>query len=348
MRKITVPFFISHHGCPHTCSFCDQKTISGTVGNLPTDSELLHKIDDWHASAAGRSLEVAFFGGTFTALPRSDQERLLHPLQELREAGVISSIRISTRPDYLDREIVLWLKQHGVKTIEIGVQSMDDAVLQRAGRGHTAGEVLNALACVKEQGVVAGAQLMPGLPGDTMAQSRRSLRQVVEGGADFLRIYPVVVLEGTELARQFRVGDYKPLSLEEGVNWCKVLLHDAMLAEKPVIRIGLQADEGLNRRTVVAGCWHPALGQLVSSALYADLIHTLLEQMESTEPFRIYCHPSRLSDCIGHNREHIQLYGSRLLGVTADDSVEKSFIRIENSSQIKTGNIITEFSYANL
>lgn len=186
---------------------------------------------------------------------------------------------------------------------------------------------------------------MPGLPGDTLTKSRQSLRQVVQGGADFLRIYPVAVLEGTELARQYRSGDYQPLSLDEGVCWCKILLHDAMGAEKPVIRIGLQADEGLNRQTIVAGCWHPALGQLVSSALYADLIHMLLGKMDNNEPCRIYCHPSKLSDCIGHNREHLRRYGDRVTGVLPDNSVEKFSIRIENSRLEKTDNILTALKY---
>lgn len=345
MKKITVPFFISHQGCPHTCSFCDQKTISGAVGALPDCSEILQKIAQWKDSANGRPLEVAFFGGTFTALSLENQEKLLLPLQALRTQRVVSTIRISTRPDCLDSSTVLRLKESGVTTIEVGVQSMDESVLQRAGRGHSAGEVRSALACIKEHGLAAGAQLMPGLPGDTLALARQSLRQVVLGGADFVRIYPVVVLAGTLLAQQFREGSYQPLSLDDGVAWCKVLLHDAMLSHTPVIRIGLQADEGLNRQTVLAGCWHPALGQLARSALYADLIESMLESMEGDEPCILCCHPSRISDCVGQNRRHMQRFLFRIQEIKGDEMLQKEEILLYTLHHKSKESIVSGLHY---
>ncbi|MDD2542141.1 MAG: radical SAM protein, partial [Desulfuromonadaceae bacterium] len=242
MKPVTVPFFISHQGCPHTCVFCDQRTISGANGDLPTAELIRDRINLWRSSAMERPLEVAFFGGTFTALPEKIQSELLAPLQPLLEAGTVDSIRISTRPDYIDDVRVTWLSGMGVSTIELGVQSMDDSVLAASGRGHVAAESLNAIRCIKKQGLRVGAQLMPGLPGDSSASSLASLEQVVSAGADFIRIYPTVVLQGTELARRYSAGEFIPLSLDRGVRLCTLLLHRAMQAGIPVIRIGLQAD----------------------------------------------------------------------------------------------------------
>ena len=277
MKKVTVPFFISHQGCPHTCVFCDQRTISGASGVLPTSEQIRDRINLWSSTAGGRPLEVAFFGGTFTALPGEIQAELLAPLQPFLENGTLDSVRISTRPDSIDSGRVAWLKEMGVQTIELGVQSLDDAVLNASGRGHTAAESLNAIRCIKASGLQAGAQLMPGLPGDTPASSLAALEQVIAAGADFLRIYPAVVLKGTELARRYAAGEFMPLSFERGVSLCKILLQRAMQDGIPVIRIGLQADQGLDTDHLLAGCWHPALGQLVRSGLYLDLISRFVQ-----------------------------------------------------------------------
>ena len=188
MKKVTVPFFISHQGCPHSCIFCDQRTISGSPGTLPSAESILEKIRVWRKSAGNRQLEVAFFGGTFTALSPHAQDQLLEPLQPLLASGEICSIRISTRPDYIDPGLVRTLAGRGVRTIEIGVQSMDDGVLELSGRGHTAADSEAAISCIRFAGLAAGAQLMPGLPGDTILKSLQSLKQVIDAGASFVRI----------------------------------------------------------------------------------------------------------------------------------------------------------------
>ncbi|MFZ2948552.1 MAG: radical SAM protein, partial [Desulfuromonadaceae bacterium] len=237
MKPVTVPFFISHQGCPHTCVFCDQRTISGASGVLPTTEKIRARVDLWRSTAGGRPLEVAFFGGTFTALPEETQSELLAPLQSLLESGALAAVRISTRPDYIDSGRVAWLSEKGVRTIELGVQTTDDMVLSASGRGHSAADSLAAIRCIKNGGLQAGAQLMPGLPGDTPASSLASLEQVIAAGADFLRIYPAIVLRGTELARLYEAGEFVPLSLDRGVSLCALLLQRAMLAGIPVIRI---------------------------------------------------------------------------------------------------------------
>jgi len=345
VKPVTVPFFISHQGCPHTCVFCDQRTISGAAGRLPTANEIVSKISLWRVTAGGRPLEVAFFGGTFTALSHEIQAGLLEPLQSLLNRGEISAVRLSTRPDYIDGRRVEWLKKLGVTTIELGIQSMDDAVLETSDRGHSAAESDAAIRCVKGHGVVVGAQLMPGLPGDSLIKSLSSLERVIAAGADFIRIYPTVVIQGTELARRFSAGEYYPLGLEQGINLCKLLLHRAMKSNLPVVRMGLQADDGLNSETVLAGCWHPSFGQIVSSRLYGDLID---RYVSDDELVTISCHPARLSDVIGHKRSNLaRLLERRVQAqVVSDKTLKKEEITIQKGIRSFRYNLITDLNYS--
>ncbi len=345
MKPVTVPFFISHQGCPHTCVFCDQRTISGANGDLPTAELIRDRINLWRSSAGERPLEVAFFGGTFTALPEEIQSELLAPLLPLLEDGTVDSIRISTRPDYIDADHVAWLSGKGVSTIELGVQSMDDSVLAASGRGHVAAESLNAIRCIKKQGLRVGAQLMPGLPGDSPASSLASLEQVVSAGADFIRIYPTVVLQGTELARRYSAGEFIPLSLDRGVHLCALLLHRAMQAGIPVIRIGLQADHGLDAESILAGCWHPALGQLVRSQLYDDLVCRFVP---SGQRATLYCHPARYSDVIGLKRANLlsQLRRGVQIQIVPDAALQNEELTIQTEASRNTYSIITDLHYS--
>ncbi|MDD2308756.1 MAG: radical SAM protein [Desulfuromonadaceae bacterium] len=345
MKRVTVPFFISHQGCPHTCIFCDQRAISGANGTLPTAGQITAKIDLWRSTAGKHPLEIAFFGGTFTALPEKIQAALLAPLQPLLESGTIDSVRISTRPDCIDVGRVEWLSGKGVRTIELGVQSMDDTVLTASGRGHSAAESHAAISCVKSLGLRAGAQLMPGLPGDTPLSSLSSLEQVITAGADFIRIYPTVVLQETELARRYTAGDFTPLSLDRGVSLCKLLLQRAMQAGIPVIRIGLQADEGLNAESVLAGCWHPALGQLVRSQLYADLISRFVTPGQHVT---VYCHPARLSDVVGVKRGGLQSQAERgvRMRVAPDAALTREELKVETEGSSIIYSIINDIHYS--
>ena len=345
MKPVTVPFFISHQGCPHTCVFCDQRTISGASGALPTTEEIHARIELWRATSGCRPLEVAFFGGTFTALPKATQAKLLMPLQSLLDNGTLDSIRISTRPDYIDADHVTWLLSRGVRTIELGIQSMDDHVLAASGRGHSAADSLRAIDCIKSQGVRVGAQLMPGLPGDTPVSSLHSLEQVIAAGADFLRIYPTVVLEGTELARRYGAGEFIPLSLERGVTLCALLLQRAMQAGVPVVRIGLQADCGLNSEQVLAGCWHPALGQLVRSQLYADLLCRFIPSGKSVT---VSCHPERVSDVVGMKRNNLLHQAGRgvQMKVVPDTTLQQEELKVKTEDTCTIYSIIKNITYS--
>jgi len=344
----TIPFFISHQGCPHTCSFCDQHIISGALGTLPTPDEICSRVDAWRAGARGTPLEVAYFGGSFTALPRSTQARLLSPLQPLLASGVVSSIRVSTRPDCLDGEQVAWLAAHGVRAIELGIQSLEDRVLAASGRGHDAAAGERALSLVAGQGLEAVAQLMPGLPADNLSSSLDSLRRSIAAGASFVRLYPAIVLRHTELERRVQEGSYHPLSLDDGIAWCKVLLHDAMNAGVTVLRIGLQADAGLNDATIVAGPWHPAFGYLVRCELFYDLLCTLLAGSPAEEPVVVRCHPKRLSEVVGHCRRNLERLadaGRSRVKVQTDAALPHGSIAIESLRHNCNGDILTDIKY---
>lgn len=345
MKRVTVPFFISHRGCPHTCVFCDQYAISGTDGVLPTSPQILAKIDLWRSTSGKRPLEVAFFGGTFTALPIAEQEKLLLPLQKLLGSGLLDSIRISTRPDCIDAGHAAWLTERGVTVIELGVQSMDDDVLAASGRGHSAAASLNAIRCIKDSGLKVGAQIMPGLPGDSPVTSLRSVEQVIAAGVDFIRIYPTVVLRGTELARRYSAGNYTPLSLERGTALCKVMLQCAMRSRVPVIRIGLQADEGINADTVLSGCWHPALGHLVRSQLYQDLIDCHVPPGMSV---KVYCHPTRFSDVVGMKSCNLKRQAGRgvLMTVAPDAGLLQDEVKVQHEESSLNFSIINDINYS--
>lgn len=325
--------------------FCDQRTISGSSGSLPTSIEIVSKIDRWRGSAGNRPIEVAFFGGSFTALPEKIQADLLAPLQPLLACGTVAAVRLSTRPDYIDDGRVEWLKKSGVSTIELGVQSMDDAVLAASGRGHAAVQSEDAIRCIKRHGLQVGAQLMPGLPGDTPLSSLASLERIIAAGADFTRIYPTVVIKGTELANLYADGTYLPLGLEQGVSLCKLLLLRAMQAGLPVIRIGLQADDGLTSETVLAGCWHPSLGQIVRSRLYYDLVSRFVSQGEYVT---IFCNPSRLSDVVGQKKCNLKHLAERSVQalVLPDTSLEIEELVIKNSVEIIKCNLLTDLHYS--
>ncbi|MBU5613192.1 elongator complex protein 3 [Geomonas azotofigens] len=320
MRPLLVPFFIPHQGCPHRCVFCDQERVSGAGGGLPTTGQLLRRIEEYRLGAPARKLEVAFYGGTFTALPRPDQERLLLPLQPLLAAGVIQSVRLSTRPDAVDAETVRFLKEHGVATVELGVQSLDPEVLHLAGRGHGTSEVEQSVSALKEAGIVVGIQLMPGLPGDTPQTSLASLRRALALQPAFLRIYPTLVIEGTELARRYREGSYHPLTLTQAVALCKEMLAEAGQAGIPVVRFGLQPTSELDSPGVVlAGPYHPAFGQLVESELWFDRMCELLEGVPAGSRVSFGAPAGRVSDLVGQRRANLQRLATRY-GVTASVS----------------------------
>lgn len=345
MKPLIIPFFISHQGCPHQCVFCDQERISGQSAGLPDPAGMVEMIDRFAASGVGRPLEVAFYGGTFTSLPRMDQERLLEPLQPLLATGRITHVRLSTRPDAVDDETARFLWARGVTTVELGVQSMDDRVLEAAGRGHTAAHVEEAFTVLREAGISVGAQLMPGLPGDTGESALCSLERVLVLSPAFLRIYPTVVVAGTRLAHLWRNGAYTPLGVDDAVTLCAAMLLRCLVAGVPVIRIGLQATEELERPgTVLTGPWHPAFRQLVESELFYGLLERLAGGFPAGTAVEAVCAPQRVSDVVGQRRRNLarlrEQHCVTVTRVTGSDRLSSYDLEIVHPGGTIAGNLL--------
>ncbi len=269
MPPFVVPLFISHQGCPHRCLFCDQQAISGRSGELSAETVKV-TIGSWLGRPRrdpAAPVQVAFYGGSFTGLPLARQRELLAACHSFLEAGTVQEIRLSTRPDYVGPETGSFLKQHGVGIVELGIQSMTPAVLLASHRGHSADDVQRAFGHLRKAGLRIGAQLMPGLPGETTSSLLASARQVAHLKPDFVRLYPTVVLEGSELDRLRRAGAYQPLSLNRAVALCGRLKKLFDLHSIKVVRMGLQPTEELARK-VTAGPYHPAFGELVGARLF--------------------------------------------------------------------------------
>ena len=263
----TLAFFIPHQGCPHQCSFCDQHIISGAAA-APTPEEVTETCRKMLADSAPLvSAEIAFFGGSFTAVEPSYQMALLKAVQPFLGKGKFSGIRISTRPDAIDDTVLARLKQYHVTAVELGAQSMSDDVLFRNGRGHTAEDVRQAGEKLRKAGFSLGLQQMVGLYGSTLADEYDTLEQLLACKPETLRIYPIVVLEGTKLASYCKDGVYPALSQEAVLDFCADALCRCHQKQVRVIRLGLHDTPSLRKR-MLAGYYHPAYGELVLSRLY--------------------------------------------------------------------------------
>lgn len=306
MRTSIIPIFIPHLGCTHQCIFCNQSKITGASTNInPSDIET---IINTGLSRIGEAVpEVAFYGGSFTALPEDMQQALLKPVYRFLQAGRIRSIRISTRPDCVTDQNITLLKNAGVATIELGAQSLDDSVLQNACRGHTYQHISDAVKQIKKASLQCGLQLMIGLPGEDWQSFIVSAQRAALLAPDFFRIYPTVVIAHTPLAEAFRKHEYSPLTLEQAVARCAYLkLFFEYRHQIRIIRIGLQANEYLeNPETVLSGPYHPAFGEMVDAYLFYIMISRVLETTKMTH-VQIQHHPKDHSKIRGIRNSNLQ------------------------------------------
>ena len=276
-----IPFFIPHVGCPYVCTFCNQSRITGQSGISHLTPEYIQQtIKDYVGTKRCEKFwEVAFYGGSFTAIPKDLQHKLLMPAYEMLQRGIIDGIRCSTRPDAVGDEAIILLQSYGVKTVELGVQSMNDGILVDAKRGHTAQEVVEAVARLKQRNMTVGVQLLPGLKGETWQTIIETAIAVVALQPDFIRIYPVLVIENTELADQYRAGEYEPLSTELAIQYCAFLKNWFEQHGIEVIRTGLQSTEELDSsNSLVAGPYEPAMGELVVNEQYKQRIERCIDE----------------------------------------------------------------------
>ncbi len=290
MKHINVALFVPDEGCPHRCSFCNQKTISGKVHSLRAD-EIDDAVKIALKSADCNEGEIAFFGGSFTAIDRSYMISLLERAYKYVSDGFFKGIRISTRPDCINSEILDILKRYSVSAIELGCQSMDDEVLKLNNRGHSSKDVKKAAELIKSYGFELGLQMMTGLYGDTYEKSILTAREIIALKPDTVRIYPTVVLEGTELCRLYEKGEYTPQNVEQAAELCKELL--LMFEENgiKVIRLGLHSGGNVTEG-FVAGAYHPAFREICESKIYLQKV--LLQIKEKSIP------AGKLEITVGH------------------------------------------------
>lgn len=345
-RHVNIPIFIPHEGCKNQCVFCNQKTITGTDGDA--DRDIRPEIDSALSTIENDAeTELAFFGGSFTGIGIDKMTRLCDIADEYVKSGKIKSIRLSTRPDYIDDEILSILKERSVTNIELGIQSASDAVLSACKRGHTFAQTEKACRLIKKYGFVLGGQMMIGLPGSSPEDEAETARKIVSLGCDEARIYPCVVFKKTELCDMAMCGDYVPLTTDDAVKRSAAAY--AIFAESgvKVLRIGLQSSENLSdENSVYAGANHPAMGELVLGEYFFVRISEAITSFSSktTVPqgstLHIACSPAELSKVIGHrkkNKERFKLEaeknGFSNIKISPDDVVAKGAfkLRIERS-----------------
>ena len=278
-KHINIPIFIPHLGCPNACVFCNQKTISGherfEICNVR------HEIEEALSTVrAEQKAEIAFFGGSFTGIERSLMIELLDLAQEYVDKGEVDSIRLSTRPDYISDEILDILSKYSVRTVELGLQSLDDEVLSRTKRGHDKACAERACAAVKRAGFELIGQMMIGLPKSDTDKEKYTAQRICELGADGARVYPTVVFADTELAKMCDRGEYTPISTQEAVERTKNVLDVFDINNVPCIRVGLCASENLSDASkAIAGATHSAIGELAMSRLYLERICKELDEL---------------------------------------------------------------------
>ncbi|MBI4792296.1 MAG: radical SAM protein [Deltaproteobacteria bacterium] len=280
LTPFIIPFFIAHQGCPHQCIFCNQHAITGSREQLTGElvGREIRRCLAWPRDVM-RQVQVAFYGGSFTGLGRDRQQELLGAVQPFIDRGEVAFIRLSTRPDYIDREKSLYLKERRVGLVELGIQSFDDAVLEKCRRGHTAGQVEEAFAHLRRAGIGVGGQLMVGLPGETTRGVVAGAQRLALLQPDLVRIYPALVLRGSPLADLHSAGGYRPLSMNRAVALCTRLREIFTAARIPVVRLGLQPSASLEK-DLAAGPYHPAFGELVLSRLYFRRVRRILALLQ--------------------------------------------------------------------
>lgn len=307
LKRFIIPIFIPNAGCPHLCVFCDQREVTGVRSGRVNAKTIYDTVNDYLDTRPDwdDEVELAYFGGSFTSLPMKRQNELLKAGFDLIEKGLIDFLRLSTRPDSISERVLENLVAHGVGTVEIGVQSMVDEVLEKANRGHTAGDTVRAVELISKYPLSWIAQMMPGLPGDTEDTILYTGEKVAELKPDGVRIYPTLVVKGTELERLYRAGKYQPFSLDDMIPVLKklVLLFDD--ESIPIIRIGLNPSKELEE-SVISGPYHPSIGALIMESIMYDRMVSVVGGLRFIpDPLTIRVNPVRISAAVGRNKINV-------------------------------------------
>lgn len=312
-KRYIIPIFVPHLGCPNDCTFCNQKIISGQTKEV-TPEDVKETVEYYLNSFKDKNnyTEIAFFGGSFTGIEIEKQEALLKAAYEFIKSKKVQSIRVSTRPDYIDKERLKLLKKYKVKVIELGVQSTNDYVLQKCRRNHTFNDVKKASKLIRRYGFTLGHQMMVGLPESTLLDELHTAKDLAKLKPKMMRIYPVLVLHGTELEREYLDGSYFPLSVDQAVERCKELCYFFAKKRINVIRVGLQSTDTISdlskneNSEVVAGPYHETFRQLVEASInYDTIVKKIKSYNTKVKEVEITTSPANVNNVVGYKRENI-------------------------------------------
>lgn len=338
MKHSNISLFVPHAGCPNQCSFCNQKTISGSVKKLTTEEVRNTLLEAQKSNLAVENTEIAFFGGSFTAIEREYMISLLEEAKPFIDKGVFSGIRISTRPDAIDDEVLSILKSYKVTAIELGAQSTDDNVLFNNRRGHTKEDIVNASLLIKKYGFSLGLQMMTGLYKSTKEMDIKTAKDIITLEPDTVRIYPAIVLENTHLAELLNNGEYVSPSLEETVSLCAELLEMFNENNIKVIRLGLHSGGNVTEG-YLSGPYHPAFGELCESEIYLKKIRKKLLEIyknEKTSEMKnviIFVNQKEISKATGQKgkNKELLLNDGYFVAIKGSDELDKYEILIEEN-----------------
>jgi len=307
-----IPIFIPHRGCAHQCAFCNQVTITGKTSPSLSKEALSGKINAYLSFKKDRTrpVQIAFYGGNFLGLQSKTIQSLLTETEKFIDSGKAESIRFSTRPDTINEQQLDAIQKFTISTIELGAQSMDDHVLLKSNRGHTAEDTARAADMVRERNLKLGLQMMTGLPGDSEKKSLATAHQITCLLPDFIRIYPTVVLANSPLAAWYKSGNYSPMPLYESVTLVKKVYQIFNRKGIPVIRIGLQASSDLdNGENIIAGPYHPAFGHMVFSEIFLERVENVLKNEKDIreKSISIHVHPRSISKMRGLKNRNLKI-----------------------------------------
>lgn len=337
MKKRIIPIFVPHRGCPHDCIFCNQKKITG-VSTEVTSEETRNIIEEYLPTIPkDASVEIAFFGGSFTAIDENTQNELLSVAKEYVDKGLVSDIRMSTRPDCISVDILNRLKEYKTTIIELGVQSLDAKVLHDSARGHDIESVIKSSHLIKDAGINLGLQMMVGLPSDTEEKCIETAKKFIELDPFCVRIYPTLVVKDTGLETLLNKGEYKPFTLEQCVSIVKKLLVLFYVNNINVIRVGLQATEDIQLgKGIVDGPYHPAFRELVEGEMIKDYLYYLVIRNKTVSCLEIKTNNKNISKVVGNKKNNKLFFKNELninMKVKPENLEEDEFIIILDDSK---------------
>lgn len=303
-----IPIFVPHLGCPHDCIFCNQRKITNFVDVLNRE-EICNNIDTYIAYFKNKDIpiEIAFYGGSFTGLNENLMIEYLKIAKKYIDLGFVDSIRLSTRPDYIDEHILDILKSYGVKTIELGIQSLNSNVLELNERGHNIDCVYTSSNLIKKYNISLGLQMMVGLYGDEFNSSINTALEIAKIKPDFVRVYPTLIIKDTKLEKLYYSKDYVPMKIEEAIELCKNIYVIFEYYNIPIIRLGLQSSDNISKDgDVVEGPYHPAFREMVESNLYIDIFEYFIEKFKIKDIIYFKCSNSEISKIIGNKKSNIK------------------------------------------